>query len=671
MFEALELFPAHHVSRVTDHVSFPTPGKQLCQREMQLRLPELPSAAPGEATGPFVVSLGQFRRRRLPDLRVTDGRSGAAVNLLSRRQHGHLLAIALLRPHCSEEEWNQIATSAELRSALDTLRQHLSRLITSIVPNPTFKPHAVADELMRLLHGVGASDERITVEVAAFELRCEEAILATRHLCWVDAAPGRMVQLRASWTLPEAPQPSHESEDPAGRRTSIRRRWRNFRNRQYTRAKMMPVRYVFATPAYTSAGSYYFSMTPPKGTEVLLLDWDDGCRYAVDQTSVPATTTTELESATWSYHFHNHRLGERRHQRDKRGYSGGRHVERRQPADRRTLERRTSAEAPAGSGERRVGDRRGGRRRGNTRRKHEQRHVDRRSGKSAALIHVFVRGEQNDNGKLFAIGLLSLGLAILAARGVLQSNASDNASQILLLAPATLVLLVDQQSHQHFASLTRAYRLILWVYIVLALVFASSIVFSVNSIPLVQGNATTTWPRIASAIFAIASGLLASAFAWAGGYFAWSTITSYRRVCERIRRYGTWSLVSSWVRYKRFRRYRRSANALSEDELLRPRRETPTHEVYAKLARHNADGFAIGAVLVSLVVVGAMIAGHWGEGEACSITRVHAERIAAAARLPLTHVRCVNGNTHYSLGTAATSTLPASARVAHAYVASR
>jgi hypothetical protein len=660
-FERLHLFASHYVSRIVDHVSFPTPGEQLCQREIHLTIPDLPGFSEQQRAGPFIVSLGEYRRRRLADIVVMDGR-GTRLNLLSRRQHGYVIALALVRPHFTADEWQRLGQEKAFHISLNDLRIYLARVITAIVPNENYTADGAGELLGALLEAVGAEQARRTVEIASFRLRCDEALVTTRYLCWVDGTPGGIVQLRATYTQPESPQQTHEPDNlrsdrkADGRVLALVRRtravWRDSRNRMYTRARMMPVRYVFPTPGFVTMRSYYFLLTPPPETEIVLLDWDADHRYAPGQSGSRLTATTEVETAGWAYHFHNHRVAPRRRRRERRRFEHGTPIDRRVGlSDRRQDDRRRSLVASKEGMDRRVH----GRRvmppdRRQSQRRRERRHGDRRrlDARAGALVHAFVRGEQAENGKLIAIGLLSLGLAVLAAQGVLQTVASETANQILLLAPAALVLTVDHQARHHFAAITPVFRGILWAYIVLALIFATSIVVSMHAVPFVPTETTVLLPRIASGTFALASGLLALAFWWAGPHFAIANTRRYKRLIKRLRIFHTRSRVKAFIRYQRKPSYWRRRATLSDDELVGEPDHLNSHEAYAKLARHSADRVLIVIIAASAVAIYLMISQHWGQGEACAIRRVHAEQIATAERRPIVPGTCLGG--HYVPG---------------------
>jgi hypothetical protein len=650
-FEHLRLFAPHYVSRIVDNISFPAPGHQMCRREVHLTLPSLADCTAAEQMGPFIVSLGQFRRRRLADFKVTDG-DGKRLNLLSRSQHGYVVALALLRASFDHDEWLRLERHQSLHPSLNSFREYLARLVTNIVPNSSYTAEGAGERLGHLLTALRVDSSRRKVATASFQNRCKEALDTTDYLCWVHAFPGSTVQLHATYTQPESPQSPHDHEPSTTSRGSARRivdmarqprtTCRDLRHSAYRRAKMMPLRYVFPTPAFVACRSYYFLLTPAAGTEILLLDWDEGHRYSPDQVSTPLTSTTQIDTASWAYHFHNQRAAQRRQQPDRR------ESERRvSTADRRRSSRRCAdGDPPSGVDRRRrerriatpfrqLSDRRESRRRGEDRRQ--------RTAGASAYIHAFIRSKQVENGKLVAIGSLGVGLAVLAERGVLQTATNETASQILLLAPAALVLMVDQHNRHHFASLTGFYRTILWLYTIVAVVFAASVVFTVHSLPLISANTTIAVPRVASGLFAVASGLLAFAFSWTGPYFASSNKWRYKWAVKRQHCYGTTSRTKVWLCYRWRPRHWRGSQLLSDNELRGSRDTRKSHEIYAKLARHSADRLAAIAVIAGVAIGGFMLHGNWGRGEACAIARAQDEQAAAYEQRPFIEGKCSNG----------------------------
>ena len=86
-------------------------------------------------------------------------------------------------------------------------------------------------------------------------------------------------------------------------------------------------------------------------------------------------------------------------------------------------------------------------------------------------------------GKLAAVGLLGVGVAVLGERGTLMRSHSGSISQWLLLAPAALVAYIAQQRRHHYARFTTRYRVFLWLYTLVAMLFAGSITFGAPKVP--------------------------------------------------------------------------------------------------------------------------------------------------------------------------------------------
>jgi len=643
-FDLLDRYSGYYVSRVVDHISFPAHGEQLCRRELQLVLPAIDTS---RATDLFIVSLGRFLRRRFPDISVRDGR-GVRLQLLSRRQHGYVMAVKILCAHLEQSELDRIPLHDDLQDMYRGVVTYLARLLTTFHTDASCTLAGAEGRLRTLLLALRAGRPRVDSELFAFHDACLREFETTKYLCWVPAAPGTCVQLTATYTQADAPLPCAEPEIArpplmgAPWATSLlerirawRLKWRDRRNSFYTKLNMMPMYYVFATPVFGDVGSYYFLFTPPEGTEVALLDWGRGRRLAPRDHDVRSTSTAEIDTAHWAYHFHNRRVGQRRVAERRRDTS----ERRAQGADRRSRRPPASPDRTPLRVSREVGDTRftpRDRRRGE-RRWSQRRAADRRAsdGPTCDLIHAFVRTEQRENLKLIAVGILSIGLCVLAARGVLQTGAGDSTSQILLLAPATLVLFVDQQSKHHYAAFTRIYRVILWGYIVLALAFAVSIVFDVTKLPLIRGNVSGPVARYASALFAIASAVLVIAFWWGGTHHTKSAGKRLGKLIDRVDDRGTPSRVDTWL--KRLPAPAFIPRTIGGDD---PRDQHPPFKLYTATVRHSADRVIVGTVLGVLAAVGVMLLVSWGTGEECAIARIADERKALTAERQLLAGRC-------------------------------
>jgi hypothetical protein len=605
-----------YVWRIVERVSFLPIGGQQWERQVQLRLPSLPPIRAHKhllVESHFIVSLGTFRRRRFADFTVTtDG--GAQCRLLTRRQHGYCLASCLLFQFLHSEEWGALD-----QPALRNLHSYLVAMMTTVPENEQYTVRGAQRLLDKLFRASGITNsDRKKAARKILSTHCESIAKQTQYLCWVTAKPGDTLRLSASYTQADSPSPRYERESESEGVTNSRVRlwWRNWRTREYAKYNMFPFRYSFDTPSYSDCQSYYFTITPPPDTRITLLDWGNGSRFrtAVEDTgwnkkkhdgeeeaSPPDGIAEELDCASFGYHFHN----------------------------RRTTKRRRSDEQPSPDRRKRQSDRR------------------RHSSAKATRLHAFLRPDPIDNGKLVAIGFVSLGLAIMAERGTILPGSGNSISQWLLLAPAALVLFVSQQRRHHYARFTRRYRISVWVYITLAMLFAGSVAFGAPAIPSLSAGVNATVPRFISAAFALGSGILIIASMWSGRYFERTTRNRYRRIVRRVHLFGTPSLREVIFQYRWRRGYRKNPTKpvkISPD----PRSKHPSDKVYTATARHGIDralaltGSAVLAVALAMILH--LFHWHWGIGEECAITREHEQQIEAERGKPLGEGKCEKGH---------------------------
>ncbi|MFZ1154805.1 MAG: hypothetical protein WAN93_07875 [Solirubrobacteraceae bacterium] len=626
-FVHMQEHPDLYMSRITEHLDFLPGSGQQWKREVQVQLPILDSESDNDSYRDFIVSLGRFQRRRFPDFKVTAA-DGSRCRLASRDQHGQCIASCILQPLLFSE-WNKVAESEYATDVLSKLRTYLSRMTTTIAINDQYTPTGARILFDALLVAIDTDLEHMVDVSSTFYASCEAALGETQYLCWVSAKPGDVVHLSATYTQADSPQFKDESD---GITDSKRRLWlRNFRTKQYARYNLFPMRYTLSTPAYRDCRSYYFTITPPPETKTVLLDWGKGRRVHVASRDTdwsrggvwkrrtPVSLfdeVAEVDCASFSYHFHNRRVNQDASSREKRKQV-------------KLLERRKQSVA------------------------------------SGVKLHAFIRAEPIDNGKFAAIGLLGLTLAVLAERGALLANASgSSASQWLLLTPAVMLVYVGQQQRHHYARFTRPFRLAVWFYLALAMLFAASIAFSITSIPPVYGSADEVLPRTISAAFAIASGVVVALAAWSGKHFEKANRHRHGRVLERVRLFATPSKVEIWRKYRlRPSYWRRIRSPLSSDEIDRaklkgsdtlrggdPRNNHPSNNVYAAIARHSIDRiFAIAALIVILVSFAMVLHvpdWHWGLGEECVIEKEQERQLAAENGKPLGQGHCSEGHWH-------------------------
>lgn len=631
MLDRMQIDSSKYAWRVVEQVSFLRTGGQSWERQVQLILPTVPEIPPHDnvlnSEQDFVVSLGTFRRRRFADFLVTAS-DGTPCHLLTRRQHGFCLATCLLSRHFSDKEWDGGLDS----DALKALHAHLASLITDMSSSKAHTPEVAQQLLLKLFESSGIVDkDRVERASRLFLTDCEAMTEQTQYLCWVRAKPGTPIYLSATYTQSDSPILTPEMDGVT--KSKLRLRWRNWRVKLYAKCKLGHLRYTFATPGYNDCRSYYFTISPPARSYIAVLDWGDGRRFGgpIDtddeiqsnaEPNLPVDVSTELDCARLVYHFYNRRFGPDRHGLGRRG-SGGRRQE-------------GPAQAPP-----------------DRRKRCDRRQADDRRKEIATgrRLHTFICAEPSDNGKLVAIGFLGLCLAVLAGRGELFSSGGNNPSQWLLLAPAALVVFVAQQGRHHYAWLTTSYRLTIWIYIVLATVFAGSIAFGAPAIPLLTQGDNHFALRAISGVFAIASGILIVASGWSGRYFEWTLRKRCLRSVERVRLFATPSIVDEFrcFRYKP-KYWRKPTQQLSAPE-VRPedRRNHPSDKIYAALARHSIDRL-LGISLVGSVIVGALMAFNWGwgSGEECAASKQHSSQVAAEEGKPLGPGYCKANEWHHT-----------------------
>ncbi len=468
-------------------------------------------------------------------------------------------------------------------------------------PHQDYPLAGAYSRLRRLMLASGITRPgRLTAASRLLATHCKVIEAQTQYLCWAKGRPGDMIFLNATYTQADSPMFRSEHEDTAQTESATRLRWRNARMREYARYNIFPFHYAFNAPAYADCQSYYFSLTPPDETRIVLLDWGSGRRYrttapahvrersAIADVAVPPDgMASEVDSASFTYHFHNRRA-----------------VRRPVPSDQR-----------------------------------------KRSYATYARVHAFVRPDPFDSGKLAAVGLLGLVLAILAERGTLFNASNGGTSQWLLLAPAALVLYIGQQRRHHYARFTRRYRLWLWSYTIVATFFAASIAFGTQTFSLIPGGDAET-SRLISALFALISVVLIVSAVWGGNRFDRVTRRRHSKVLDRVHIFGTPSLVEEFKEFRRRRRYwRRPTAALLLEPDPRPRH--PSDRAYTAIARHSIDRLLGGLSALCVIAILAMtfhvFHWHWGSGEACAISRQEAQQAATEEGVPPGRGHCEGG----------------------------
>lgn len=405
-----------YTQRLVERLDFLPEGGQRWRRDLQALIPDVEELAPDQDEW-FVVSLGLFRRRRLPDFCVTDC-AGRVLNLLTRVQHGHCLAYITIDQFLYDPERNRIAEVADtddseaLRAAYSKLYVPTFEMFTSV---RTDLAPVAEKRLVDLLLLLGTESELAEERAKIFVEDMTTVAKVTQYLCWVRARAGLPVHLTASYTMPDpvrlkAPDPGVGS----GRFARLRAGARLWSSEVYAQLGLGPIFYDFLTPANDHAGSYYFALEPPAETSIAYLDW--GLDNTIDDDG------EEWVCAHNSVHVHNGS-----------GLLG--------PDDKP----KPRKEIPD------------------------------------SKIHAFMRLDPADHKQVLFAAVLNVVFVWLAEAGRLSSQLDSTTTPWLAFIPALLIAYVAQQRRHYFASATRWIRGVIWGYLVLNIVFLVSITFDIAS----------------------------------------------------------------------------------------------------------------------------------------------------------------------------------------------
>jgi hypothetical protein len=237
-----------------------------------------------------VASLGQYARHRFADFVVSDA-TGKRLNLLTRQQHGALLTKATLAKHfyaLPEEIRHELTRAASAQSAYQALKEALYSYFTTVgaISDSELEAESMTARFKLLLTSLRVPGT--TSKIDAFAKDFTQVMDTTRYLCWVEAAPGDVVNLKVTYTTADARRRLGRGTvvdrvktlrlglDPRRARSVVRDDWL----RQFGLA---PINYEFSIPSHRHAGSYYFTLDPPVGTEVTYLDWESGNSLQSDE----------------------------------------------------------------------------------------------------------------------------------------------------------------------------------------------------------------------------------------------------------------------------------------------------------------------------------------------------------------------------------------------------
>jgi hypothetical protein len=280
--------PYEHVARFVEQLSFKDSGGQEWHRLLQI---QIPTAAAPARRGWWVVPLGPFRRRRFPDIHVEDA-DGRRVNFVTRKQHGAALTKAVLSKQFTESfaaDIDSVLEEEPNRRRYARLRSGLFAFYTKIGDdlNREQEARGLIQQYSDLLAGLPALGISKEQAIKDFSADLAAAAGTTQYLCWVQASPGDVINLRVSHSTRD---PKHKLE--SGNCLSLTQSLaigifgRLFRvslstcrevwNRWYVHYGLSPIPYAFNIPTYDYTTSYYSTIDPPDNTVVSYLDWERG-----------------------------------------------------------------------------------------------------------------------------------------------------------------------------------------------------------------------------------------------------------------------------------------------------------------------------------------------------------------------------------------------------------
>lgn len=219
--------PTVYNQRFVEQGSFVPTGGMRWERRLQIRLP----SSGGSSSRWWVLSLGPFNRRRLPDIEVVDA-AGEPLNLLTRTAHGLAFSKATFAKEISELSASLAEgfRRPEIRDRVKEMQSRLADYLTETttealkiaeLPRDLSDPpneaelhprvvnaHGILRDYVKLLSDAAgvrpAGDYEIEAEIeerkASFADVLEQALDSTQYLCWVHGRPGEVVNVRVSHT---------------------------------------------------------------------------------------------------------------------------------------------------------------------------------------------------------------------------------------------------------------------------------------------------------------------------------------------------------------------------------------------------------------------------------------------------------------------------------------
>jgi hypothetical protein len=296
--------PQFSTQRCVEHLGFLETGGHQWTRHIQVRIP---ATSPETEMQWRVVSLGAYARRRFPDFRVENA-AGEQLSLVTREQHGHALTQSTINKLLAAlPETAGVALEKALPHSLAYRRFWIAlyAFFTTSGELSADERAATTSELTTLcsdfLAECSLSEEECLAHRDGFMNEVVELLDITRYLCWMQASPGDVLDVRVTYT-------TLDPRRRLGRGTFAERLavlWEGLAEPRVTRWKvwadwyrqfgLAPLNYEFSVPGSVHAGSYYFTVEPPPGTSVTYLDWGED----------NSLESTEIDCSARSAHIHN------------------------------------------------------------------------------------------------------------------------------------------------------------------------------------------------------------------------------------------------------------------------------------------------------------------------------------------------------------------------------
>lgn len=415
--------PFRYTQRCVEQLSFVPTGGQRWVRTLQIQVPD--NSGPSTPSL-WTIPLGQFERKRLVDLFVTDA-TGTRLNLLTRTQHGEALMEAITAKYSSAltNEQREKLKAGEARKQHKELRELLFQYFTTLnTPasnnddDKLAKPLAAKYDSVLEAIQLDQKSRQDLVEIFYKEFERNEG--TTQYLCWVQAAQGEVINLRVTYT---ANDPKHKLRiETLGKALQAilfgifrPRRGRKVRDNWYRQYGITPIGYRSGFPRGEGASSYYLTLEPPAETICTLLDWESGSSFDENQ---------EVNSAFPALHIHNEG----------------------------TQDKTNGPIAPKEIGKLKVRE-------------------------TGGELRAYLRCAPYRHKQILAAAALNFAVVWLLFKRQLPVGLDGTLQELILAAPSVIVaFLAQRQSHYH-AHVTRRQRAILWTYLAISVTFVVSIAF--------------------------------------------------------------------------------------------------------------------------------------------------------------------------------------------------